>query len=67
MEIQKLSVSERIMLAEALWDSVHNQDAEIEITEAQRRELDKRLAALELDLEPGASWSEVRQRIISDK
>ena len=36
MEIQDLTVSERIMLAEALWDSVAGQDSQIELTENRR-------------------------------
>jgi putative addiction module component (TIGR02574 family) len=44
VEIQSLTVSERIILAEALWDSVVAEDTEIELTETQKRELDRRLS-----------------------
>jgi putative addiction module component (TIGR02574 family) len=67
VEIQNLSVSERIMLAEALWDSVAKHDAEIELTEKQKLELDKRIANYEVDCDTGSSWSEVRERIIAKK
>lgn len=49
MEIQSLTVSERIILAEALWDSVIADDAEIDVTPRQREELDRRLAAFKID------------------
>lgn len=67
MEIQLLTVSERIMLAEALWDSVVAEDAEIELTEAQKKELDLRLAAFDIDKDVGSSWVDVKARILSKK
>lgn len=65
MEIQSLTVSERIILAEALWDSVVAEDAEIELTESQRKELDRRLEAFEIDRDIGSPWSSVKARILS--
>lgn len=65
MEIQSLTISERIILAEALWDSVIADDVEIDVTEPQRKELDRRLAAFEIDQDAGAPWSDVKARILS--
>lgn len=67
MEIQSLTVSERIILAEALWDSIVAEDSEIELTEAQKAELDLRLASFEIDQDAGSSWSNVKARILSKK
>ena len=44
-EIMKLSVAERIMLVEEIWDSIATGQEPLELTEAQRRELDRRLDA----------------------
>lgn len=65
MEIQSLTVSERIILAEALWDSVVAEDTEIELTEPQKVELDRRLATFEIDHDIGSPWSSVKARILS--
>ncbi|WP_372985658.1 addiction module protein [Marinobacter sp.] len=65
MEIQLLTVSERIILAEALWDSVVAEGSEIELTEAQKLELERRLKAFELDQDRGAPWADVKARILS--
>ena len=65
MEIQSLTVSERIILAEALWDSVVAEGSEIELTEPQKQELDRRLKSFELDEDRGASWAAVKARILS--
>ena len=67
VEIQSLTASERIILAEALWDSVISEGAEIELTQAQKSELKLRLAAFEIDQDAGSPWSEVKSRILSKK
>jgi putative addiction module component (TIGR02574 family) len=63
IDISKLSVAERIQLAEDLWDSVAAETGELPLTAAQTSELDRRLADLERDPQAGASWQEVRARI----
>lgn len=65
MEIQSLTISERIILAEALWDSVIAEDAKIELTESQKQELDQRFKSLEIDQDIGSPWSSVKARILS--
>jgi len=65
MEIQSLTVSERIILAESLWDSVIADDAEIDVTTPQREELNRRLAAYEIDQDIGSPWAAVKARILS--
>ncbi|MES9814241.1 MAG: addiction module protein [Candidatus Thiodiazotropha sp.] len=65
MEIQSLTISERIMLAEALWDSIVAEDSKIKLTETQKNELDRRLAAFEIDQDVGSTWSIVKARILS--
>jgi len=44
-DILKLSVAERILLVEAIWDTLPEED--IKFTAAQRKEIDKRLALFE--------------------
>lgn len=65
MDIQSLTVSERIILAEALWDSVISEDVTIDLTSPQLAELNQRLAAFEADQNVGSPWSEVKARILS--
>ena len=66
MKIQELTVSERIMLAEKLWDSIVDEGTPIELTKKQRLELDSRLQAFLDDQDTGSSWSEVKERIIGN-
>lgn len=65
MEIQSLTVSERIILAETLWDSVIADGVEIDVTEPQREELNRRLAAFDIDQDIGSPWTVVKARILS--
>lgn len=62
-EIVKLEISERIQLVEDIWDSIAAVPDSVEITDAQREELDRRLAAYHQDPNSGSPWAEVRKRI----
>lgn len=63
VDIASLSVSERIQLAEELWDSVAIIDADIPLTPAQIEELDRRLDDLERNPDAGVPWDVVRTRL----
>lgn len=63
MNLQELTNSEKILLAEELWDSVASNEQLFPITEEQKNILDKRLAKYSLDLDSGDSWQNVRNRI----
>jgi len=60
-ELLRLSVEERIQLIEALWDSVSPET--LPISDAQREELDRRLAEHRKDPAAGRSWPEVRDSL----
>ena len=62
-ELLKLPVAERIRLVEAIWDSIAATPEALQLTEAEREELDRRWAAYERDPSLGSPWAEVRARI----
>jgi putative addiction module component (TIGR02574 family) len=62
-DFSKLSVAERIQLAEDLWDSIPPEGADVPLTEAQKAELDRRLEELERDPDAGEPWEVVRARL----
>ena len=64
-EVLKLPVSERLRLVEAIWDSIAETPEEVDLTEEQKDELDRRIDAMEKNPEEGSSWSEVRARVWS--
>ncbi len=63
MNLQELSNAEKILLAEALWDSVASDAQLFSLTVAQKAELDTRLAGYFANPEEGDSWETVRSRI----
>lgn len=60
-EIKKLSVSERILLVEEIWDGIVDADGdELSLSETQRTELDRRIDAYRDQPEPGRTWHEIQ-------
>jgi putative addiction module component (TIGR02574 family) len=63
-ELFRLSVAERIQLAEDLWDSVAAEpEALPELSEEQKREIERRLAEHDQDPSSARPWEEVRARL----
>ena len=54
--IDQLSVAQRILLVEEIWDSIAEEEKEIPLTEAQRLDLQRRIAAYEANPKAGSSW-----------
>ena len=65
-EIRQLPVPERVDLVERIWDSIVEGQSGFELTDAQKAELDRRLAARKESPDRGASWDEVKKRITED-
>ena len=66
-EILSLSVEERIQLVEAVWDSIAQRPESLPVTEAQRKELDRRLADHLKDPKAARPWSQVRDSLARKK
>ena len=63
INIQQLSQSERILLAEELWDSVAKNQDDLKVTGAQKKILDERMAAYKASPSEGTSWEEVKNEM----
>ncbi|MBI1900335.1 MAG: addiction module protein [Planctomycetia bacterium] len=63
LSLDKLSVPERILLAQELWDSVADDATALQLSPKQEQELDRRIAAYEADLDEGASWDQIKARL----
>jgi putative addiction module component (TIGR02574 family) len=66
-ELLKLPVDERLRLIDALWESLRESPDALELTPAQREELDRRWRAYQADPDAGSPWPAVRDRIVSDR
>ena len=63
--IDRLSVAERIALVQEIWDSIAAEVEQAPLTEAQRQEVDRRLAAHRAN--PGAAipWEQVEAQALA--
>ena len=57
--IDRMTVGERIALVQEILDSVAAEQPRPPLSEAKRRELDRRLADVEANPEDGVPWEEV--------
>ncbi len=62
-EIETLSVDERIDLVQAIWDGIAAETESLELTEGERRELDRRIADLEARPADVRTWDEIKARV----
>jgi putative addiction module component (TIGR02574 family) len=58
--LNRLSIEERIALAQQLWDSAAADLERQPLTEAQRAELERRIAAADSNPAEGVPWEVVR-------
>ncbi|NLF68221.1 MAG: addiction module protein [Candidatus Anammoximicrobium sp.] len=65
-EIRALPVPDRITLVEQIWDTIADDEFEFQLTNAQKAELDRRLARRELSGPSGSDWDDVKRRIVGE-
>ena len=64
----KLSVAERILLVEAIWDSIASDKKNTyQLSEEQIRMLEEEMAAYGKNPDEGSSWADIKSRIFSRK
>ena len=63
IDIDQMSIAERIQLAEDLWDSILSTPEALPVTEPQQQELDHRLEQYHQTPEDGSSWQNIRERL----
>lgn len=63
--IEKLSIGERIALVQALWDSIASEVESLPLTEAQRQEIDRRLAAHRANPQAAIPWEQVEAEALA--
>jgi putative addiction module component (TIGR02574 family) len=65
-EIRNLPLSDRLDLVEQIWDSIVEDERQFQLTDAQKAELDRRLAAHEASPGRGNSWETVKARLLGE-
>ncbi len=62
-DILKLSVPERILIVEAIWDSIADKEDKLEVSEDTKVLLDERIEYHLNKPDEGSSWEDVKARI----
>ena len=62
-EIQKLSMEDRVVLVQRIWDDIAESNLPLNLTEAQKAELDRRSAELDANPDMAIPWDEVKQNL----
>ena len=58
--IERLGIEDRLTLVEEIWDSIAADSTAVPLTQAQRDELDRRIADHEANPDDVVSWEEVK-------
>ena len=65
-QAKKLSISDRINLVEEIWDTIAEENQAFELTDAQKRELDRRLDAGQ-GAAFGRTWEEIKAEFMKSR
>ena len=63
-ELLRLSLSERILLVEALWDSIAAENSEYKISDQELSMLQERYEEYKISPSKSLSWEEVKKNIL---
>ncbi len=63
-ELSRLNKNEKIILVEALWDSIASDPEQVDVPEHHKSFLEERLQSLDNDTANGKSWDEIREKYL---
>ncbi|MDY7032957.1 MAG: addiction module protein [Thermodesulfobacteriota bacterium] len=64
-DVLALSIPERIQLVEDIWDTIAYEPEAIELTEEEKKIIDKRLEAYHRNPDSGSPWEDVYKKIVA--
>jgi putative addiction module component (TIGR02574 family) len=66
-QAKNLSIPERIRLVEEIWDTIAEENEAFELTDAQKRELDRRLESSQSNSGQGRTWDEIKAEFMNSR
>jgi putative addiction module component (TIGR02574 family) len=66
-QAKKLSIPDRILLVEEIWDTIAQENEAFELTEAQKQELERRLASGRTNPTQGRTWEEIKAEFMKSR
>lgn len=64
--IDQLSIAQRILLVEEIWDSIAVENPNYPLTDAQRQDLQRRINVHDANPNAGSTWEEVKARLLGN-
>jgi putative addiction module component (TIGR02574 family) len=64
---RKLSIADRILLVEEIWDTIAEENQAFELSDAQKEELDRRLDSPPHDSRQGRTWDEIKAEFMKSR
>jgi putative addiction module component (TIGR02574 family) len=62
-----LSIPDRIRLVEEIWDTIVEENESFELSDTQKRELDRRLELSQKDPSRGRTWEEIKAEFMNSR
>ena len=66
-QAKRLSIADRILLVEEIWDTIAEENQAFELTDSQKRELDRRLASVRANPTQGRTWNEIKAEFMNSR
>ena len=66
-QAKNLSIPDRIRLVEEIWDTIADENEALELTDAQKRELDRRLEWVRKNPGQGRTWDEIKAEFLKSR
>ena len=65
-QIFELPATERVEIAQQIWESIYEHPEAIPLTKAQKDELERRWRAFEQNPDEGEPWEDVKRSLLSE-
>ena len=66
-QAKKLSIPDRILLVEEIWDTIAEENEAFELSDVQKRELDRRLESVRANPTQGRTWEEIKAEFMKSR
>lgn len=63
-KINNLSVSEKILLVEEIWDSIAEQEKSFDLTDSQKKIVKERSSSFKVNPKLGRSWEDIKNEFL---
>ena len=64
---KRLSIPDRILLVEEIWDTIAEENQAFDLSDAQKRELDRRLESAKSNPGQGRTWEQIKAEFMKSR